>query len=85
MTRKTETVEAKDVSEIDNIPFQFSASLEVGETINSAVVTSEVHSGTDASPGAELSGSPTVVGTTVVQKVTGGLAGTSYLLRCVAT
>ena len=47
------------------------------------VVTVAWHSGeADASPEAIKSGSASVVGATVVQKVTGGVAGANYLLRC---
>jgi hypothetical protein len=40
--------------------------------------------GVDALPAAILSGSPTVVGTKVLQKIVGGLAGSLYRIACAA-
>ena len=56
----------------------------VTDTLSSATVSVAVYSGTDPTPSAILSGSATVSGNLVTQKVTGGVVGTTYLLTCSA-
>ena len=63
----------------------FLSQLAVGETIASAICSATVYSGTDASPSTILSGSASISGTKVIQKVTGGVLGVTYLLLCTAT
>lgn len=70
----------KDPNETVYITFDFS---NVAVSVESPVITAAVDSGkADANPSAILSGSPIVSGTTVLQLVTGGVAGSNYLLRC---
>jgi hypothetical protein len=82
---KTRTVgnpafDPKDPSEIVHLGFDFSA---LTSAPLSPAVTAAHHAGTaDATPSAILSGSPTVSGTKIVQRVTGGVVGADYLLRC---
>ena len=85
MTRRAERIEDKDISERDNIRFDFTLALATGETISSAIVTCEVADGTDATPSAMLSGVPTVASPLVTQLVIAGTLNVSYYLRCVAT
>lgn len=65
--------------------FDFASVLDVGETVSSAVVTSTVYSGTDASPSSMISGSASASGTTVTQLITGGVEGVMYYLTCTIT
>jgi hypothetical protein len=67
-----------------NVTFDFTSSLAVGETITSQSVTASVFSGTDPSPSSILSGVATSAGSVVTQLVTGGVAGTVYELLCTA-
>lgn len=69
-----------DPSESVPVGFDFSA---LTDTPSAPVVTAARHAGAaDDSPSAILDGSPTIDGSTVVQRITGGTAGTDYLLRC---
>lgn len=83
--RSVGTLTPKDTAEVDTLPFDFSASLLAGETLASASVSAEVHHGTDPLPAALLSGAPVVQGDLVFQRLFGGVAGVTYLLRCAAT
>ncbi len=74
----------KLAGETSNIFFNFGTRLAVGETISSASVTCAVYSGTDASPSSVISGSATISGAQVTQKVTGGTLGVTYKLVCTA-
>jgi hypothetical protein len=49
------------------------------------VTTATVFSGTDASPSAIVSGSTTISGTTVTQKITAGVTGVIYDVLCTVT
>lgn len=70
----------KDPSETVYISFDFS---NVASSITSSTITVTVNSGVaDSSPSSILSGLPTIVGTVVNQLVTGGTAGTNYLIKC---
>ena len=53
-------------------------------TPSAPVVEIEVLAGTDASPAAVLLGSPVIIGTDVLQRLSGGLNGVDYALRCLA-
>lgn len=76
----------KDVAETKVVEFDFSDELGAGESIVSvATVEVSVITGTDASPNALRSGTAIVSGTSVLQRITGGVAGCTYHLRCVAT
>jgi hypothetical protein len=68
------------------LTFDFTSYLVQGETVTSAVCNVDVWAGTDASPSAILDGSATIVGgTTALQRVTGGIDGVDYRVRCLAT
>lgn len=72
----------KDPAENFYVTFDFTGSATV---IGSAVVTVEVESGTDPTPGAVLIGAPVIVGPVVQHKVGVGVAGCRYRFRCEAT
>ena len=79
---------------VETVPFSFNfgpdssgaSEIPAGDTITSAVVTVTVRDGIDPSPasilllGPDLSQAPYVI-----QRVTGGVDGVNYLLRCIAT
>lgn len=71
---------SKDPSEIITVTFDFTA---LATSVGSPVVSCSVFSGRE-DPGASamLSGSPQITGTTVLQRVIGGLPGNTYKLRC---
>ncbi len=65
--------------------FDFISKLASGETISGVpTVTATVWSGVDANPGNIVSGAASVAGTVVSQKLTAGVAGVLYLLKCTA-
>lgn len=74
----------KSPDEIISVTFPFLSQVPAGETISSATVTCAVYSGTDASPSSMISGSDTITGTNVIQKITGGVEGVIYYLVCEA-
>jgi len=65
--------------------FDFQSRLALAETLSTASVVATVYSGTDASPSAVISGSATISGAQVKQKVTGGIEGNLYTLTCTVT
>jgi hypothetical protein len=65
--------------------FDFSADLQVGETIDSATVTVSLESGVDPSPASVLDGAPTIDAGTVLHAFSGGAPGARYELRCEVT
>ena len=73
--------------EVRNETFNFTSSLAASgtETISTASTTAIVFSGTDASPGAIISGTATISGAQVTQKIQGGIVGVIYELRCSIT
>jgi hypothetical protein len=72
----------KDPAEIITLEFDFSA---LAASITNPVVSIYATEGKDdAAATSMLSGSPTVSGAEVRQKVVGGQHGTVYTLRCVA-
>lgn len=79
------TFEPKLNAETVTETFDFSSRLAVSETLSTASVAATVYSGTDASPSAVISGSATISGTQVTQKVTGGIEGNVYILACTVT
>jgi hypothetical protein len=79
------TLEGKLFSETVTETFDFLSRLAVGETISAAAVAATVYSGTDASPSAILSGSPSISGSKVTQKITAGTLGVVYKLMCTVT
>lgn len=88
-TRPVVTATPMDVAEADNIAFDFTRELDDGETLMSApapTVTCEWHSGpADEQAATRITGAPQISGGLVVQSATGGLPGTTYLLRCTVT
>lgn len=72
--------EPKHPDEILMLGFDFA---HLATEVSAPLVSAERYDGTaDESPGALLVGAPTVAGTVVTQKVSGGLHGCTYLLRC---
>lgn len=65
--------------------FNFISAMGVSDTILTAVVTATVFTGIDANPSAIISGSASISGTTVTQKITGGVSGVIYDLLCTVT
>jgi hypothetical protein len=65
-------------------PFNFISQLAQGETISTATVTASVYTGVDANPSAVISGSASISGTVVSQKLTGGVIGVIYEILCAA-
>lgn len=85
--RRAESLEDMDVSETDTVRFDFTNTLNTGETLVNvdaadAVVTIEVYTGTDATPSAIFTGSRQVSGAAVLQGVQAPQPGVVYLLRC---
>ncbi len=78
-------LEAKRAAETRNEVFDFTSRLAAGETLSTATVTATVYSGTDASPSAVISGSASISGAKVTQKITAGTLGVMYLLSCSVT
>lgn len=85
MIRRIDPIEPLDVDEVDVLTFDFASALADGETLTAPSVTSEVYHGTDAAPSSLLDGSAQITGATVLQRVTGSIAGVTYLMRCAAT
>ena len=78
------TFPAKLEGETVALEFDFASRLGEGETISSASVACVVYSGVDSTPTSLLSGADSTSGSVVTQRVTGGEAGTIYLLSCSA-
>lgn len=78
------SLERKDPEEDVIAVFRYTG-LGEGETIESAIVTVEVHKGVDPAPENLKSGSPAVSGNEVRQLIVGGLPDVVYKLRCLAT
>lgn len=83
--KKIDGLDIKTPSEVLDITFDYTASLESGETLQSAVVTVSVRKGADASPSAILSGAPTVTSPYVIQRIINGTSSVTYNLKCLAT
>ncbi len=79
------TFRGKTSSEKINEVFDFENQLASSETISTASVTATVYSGTDASPSAIVSGSASISGAQVTQKIVDGTEGVVYLLTCTVT
>ena len=79
------TFEGKLSAETVIETFDFTSRLAASETISTASVVCTVYSGTDASPSSVISGSATISGQKVTQKVTAGTEGVTYLLACTIT
>jgi hypothetical protein len=74
---------AKLVNETKIYAWDFN--LAAGETISTASCAATVFSGTDATPSALISGSSTISGAKVTQKLTDGTLGVIYQVLCTIT
>lgn len=75
-----DTFSYKITTEVRPLTFDFAQVIGSGETISTAATSIIVRDGTDANPSAMLSGAPTISGTKVTQKVTGGISEVTYRL-----
>jgi len=75
----------KDPEESKVLAFEFDQDIASTDSIVSAVVTASVHAGTDPTASTLVSGAATFSGTTVYQRVSGGVSGVTYKLRAKAT
>lgn len=80
MTTETTVFDPKDPEEVIPVAFDFSK-LATALTAPSVTIT-RFEGAADPTPSAMLSGSPTVNGTSVIQKIIGGVSGCTYALRC---
>lgn len=72
--------QSKLQSELADFEIDFLSRLSVNETALTAASTIEVLSGVDPTPTAMLSGLPSLAGSVVTQRLTGGLPGVIYQL-----
>lgn len=77
--------EGKLLSESPIETFDFTSRLTAAETISTAAVSCVSYSGTDTNAAAVISGTASISGKKVTQKVTGGVLGVTYNLRCTIT
>lgn len=82
---RTTNIPDKSPAEAIRAPFDFTSTLDAGDSVTAATVTAAVYSGTDASPSSLISGAVTLASPLVYQKIVGGLAGVIYNLTCTAT
>ena len=75
----------KFVAENKPLSFEFSEVLASGESLSTASCSVIVLDGTDASPSGLLSGSATITGTKVYQRVHNGTAGVTYRIIVTVT
>ena len=85
LARQPDILLPKYVGETDSVSFDFTDSLDTGETLAFSSVAATVWDGTDSSPSAIISGSSVISTVYVIQKVTAGTANVWYLLLCTAT
>lgn len=71
----------KLTTENEQFTFDFSTVLGTGETISSAAMNVEVVQGTDPAPLSILVGTPTINGSRVAQRISGGLDEVTYRLE----
>lgn len=77
---KMSALPSKDPQEIKTVTFDFSAD---AETIASSEITAVAILGTDPDAQNVLMGGHSIAGALVMQRIQGGLDGTTYALRCV--
>jgi len=77
-----DTFSYKFVTENKPLSFDFGQVLGSGEDLSTATCTVLVLDGTDPNPSSLLSGSASIVGSRVYQRVQGGIAGVTYRLVC---
>lgn len=75
----------KLTTENELFSFNYSPILASGETISTATCVVQVKDGSDSNPSAIMVGSPAISGSTVVQRITGGLSGVTYRLEMTVT
>ena len=81
MTKKFTT---KDPEEVIIISFDYTDMLDTSETITGIFAWEiEVSSGTDLTPSALFTGSPTYGAKVTSRFITGGIDGNSYLISCI--
>ena len=78
-------LESKHSGETRTEIFDFASKLALAETISTATTTATVYSGTDATPSSVISGSASISGTQVSQKLTDGTVGVIYIITCAIT
>lgn len=71
---------AKDPAEVVIVTFDFSA--EAASVSNPVISITWASGVADSAPALSKSGVASISGAQVMQKVTGGIAGANYLLRC---
>ena len=74
----------KRAAEVEVFTVDFSPLLATGETITSAVWSSTVTRGVDATPGTMIQGAATITGNKVSQLIKGGITGNQYAPVCTA-
>lgn len=79
------TWQPKAPAEVLTCTFDFSAAMDVDETITAAAVDCSTTAGTDPAPGLLLYGPHTADAQTVMQPFSGGIDGVTYTLRCTVT
>lgn len=77
--------EGKLLNETVTETFDFTSRLTSTETLSTASVAATVYSGTDPSPSSIISGSSTISGQKITQKVTAGTLGVVYKLLATVT
>ena len=82
MIPDTSILPDKDPAESVVVEFAFDGEL---AAIDSAVVAVTLAAGTDATPAALLDGALQIQGTSVLQRISGGVADANYRLHCTAT
>ena len=75
----------KLTTESENFAFSYANILASTETIVSADLVVEVKDGSDSNPTAIVSGTPTINGAIVSQRILGGLDSVTYRLEMTAT
>jgi hypothetical protein len=80
-----EKFDSKFQEETIILTFDCSKLLAAGETIDSAEWAVSVIAGTDANPGAMLSGAVAISGSNVSHKILGGIEGASYRMKAKVT
>lgn len=74
------SLSAKDPAEIITVTFDFAA---LATAISAPVITClAIHGRDDAAAASMITGAPVISGLTVLQRISGGQAGTTYKLRC---
>ena len=76
---------AKSPAEIIDIGFDLTNLIAALNTISTATIAVTIETGTAAANTLVLVGSPTIVGKTVLQRISQGVAGNTYLLTLTAT